>query len=142
MIRSAIDACRPNAQSKEMTIELLNEDPVGGRANAQLLEHAIVNLIDNAVKYNDPGGVIEVGAYKVDGGVEVRVRDHGWGIERRHLPRLFERFYRTDSARSRELGGTGLGLAIVKHIALVHGGRVRVESMLGEGSLFAVYLPD
>jgi two-component system phosphate regulon sensor histidine kinase PhoR len=142
VIRSAIDACRPRAQSRDITVTLLDEEPVEGRVNAQLLEHAVTNLIDNAVKYSDRGSTVEIAAKRKEAGVDVSVKDHGWGIERRHLPRLFERFYRTDRARSRELGGTGLGLAIVKHIALVHGGRVDVESTLGEGSVFTLRLPD
>ncbi|UCH83931.1 MAG: PAS domain-containing protein [Candidatus Latescibacterota bacterium] len=142
VVRSAIDACKPRAQSRDIELKCVNDTSVEGRANSQLLEHAITNLIDNAVKYSDPGKTIEIAATRTDGGVDVSVRDRGWGIERRHLPRLFERFYRTDRARSREMGGTGLGLAIVKHIARVHGGRVEVESSLGEGSVFTVFLPD
>jgi two-component system phosphate regulon sensor histidine kinase PhoR len=109
--------------------------------NVRLLEQAIVNLIDNAIKYSDPGEDVEVTVGRKGSEVVVSVKDRGCGIEKSHLPRLFERFYRTDRARSRELGGTGLGLAIVKHIALVHGGRVGVESELGEGSVFSIHLP-
>jgi two-component system phosphate regulon sensor histidine kinase PhoR len=98
-------------------------------------------LIDNAIKYSEPGGVAVVSVERMDGDVVISVEDHGAGIEKRHLPRLFERFYRTDRARSREQGGTGLGLAIVKHIALVHGGRVGVESVVGTGSVFTIHLP-
>ena len=109
--------------------------------NAPLLEQAVVNLVDNAVKYSDSGGRVLVTAARADGRAAVRVQDWGCGIEPKHLPRLFERFYRVDRARSRELGGTGLGLAIVKHIALVHEGSVGVESEVGIGSKFSILLP-
>jgi two-component system phosphate regulon sensor histidine kinase PhoR len=100
-----------------------------------------VNLVDNAIKYSPAGAVVSVSATVRDDEVALEVDDHGSGIDRRHLPRLFERFYRVDKARSRDLGGTGLGLAIVKHISQVHGGRVTVESTPGVGSRFTIFLP-
>jgi two-component system phosphate regulon sensor histidine kinase PhoR len=106
-----------------------------------LLEQAVVNLLDNAVKYSNPEKPVRVLARTADHEIQIQVQDHGIGIEKKHLPRLFERFYRVDKARSRALGGTGLGLAIVKHIAQAHGGHVTVESRLGEGSLFSIHLP-
>jgi two-component system phosphate regulon sensor histidine kinase PhoR len=106
-----------------------------------LLEQAVVNLLDNAVKYSDPEKQVRLLARAVDKEIQIQVQDHGIGIEKKHLPRLFERFYRVDKARSRALGGTGLGLAIVKHIAQAHGGHITVESRLGEGSLFTIHLP-
>ena len=109
--------------------------------NPPLLEQAVVNLIDNAVKYSPEGSEVSVSLEQADDEIVIRVADHGPGIPREHLTRLFERFYRVDKARSRDLGGTGLGLSIVKHIAQVHGGRVSVESTLGRGSTFSVYLP-
>jgi two-component system phosphate regulon sensor histidine kinase PhoR len=109
--------------------------------NAPLLEQAVVNLVDNAVKYSDPGATVRVEARVTADQAVVAVRDRGCGIEAKHLPRLFERFYRVDKARSRKLGGTGLGLAIVKHIAQAHGGQVRVESEAGVGSTFTLSLP-
>ncbi|MEM8835760.1 MAG: ATP-binding protein [Planctomycetota bacterium] len=115
--------------------------------NRQLVEQALGNLITNAMKYGPPEGPVYVSARAttpIDGRgmVELAVKDSGPGIAEEHLPRLFERFYRVDKARSRDEGGTGLGLAIVKHIALIHGGRVLVESRLGEGSTFRVILPS
>jgi two-component system phosphate regulon sensor histidine kinase PhoR len=101
----------------------------------------VVNLIDNAVKYSGSGSTVELSAYRDPPEVVIRVRDQGSGIDARHLPRIFERFYRVDKARSRELGGTGLGLAIVKHIILAHGGSVDVESTVGVGSSFSLRLP-
>ena len=102
----------------------------------------MVNLVDNAIKYS-PAGSTVAGRLRGDATTSssISVRDQGPGIPREHLPRLFERFYRVDKARSRDLGGTGLGLAIVKHIAQAHGGRVSVDSALGEGSTFRIHLP-
>ena len=112
------------------------------RGSAALLEQAVVNLVDNAIKYSNPGGTVRVEVTgEEDGRVALRVYDDGCGIPEEHLPRLFERFYRVDKARSRNEGGTGLGLAIVKHVALVHGGKVGVNSKLGSGSVFSVLLP-
>jgi two-component system sensor histidine kinase SenX3 len=105
------------------------------------LTSMFTNLVDNAVKYTPPGGRVEVTGGCEDSEIVIRVSDTGIGIPEGKLPRIFERFYRVDKARSKETGGTGLGLAIVKHIAENHGGRVTVESTLGEGSTFTVYLP-
>jgi two-component system sensor histidine kinase SenX3 len=100
------------------------------------LVSAFTNLLDNALKYSDEHGSVEIGAGEEDGSVVVWVRDHGIGIPNRDLERVFERFYRVDRARSRATGGTGLGLSIVRHVAQVHGGDVAVESIEGEGSTF------
>jgi len=110
--------------------------------DAKLIYRALLNLIDNAVNYSDPGGKIEVSCQRTDKTVELSVKDHGLGIAADHLARLFERFYRVDKARSRDQGGTGLGLAIVKHIMEIHGGTVRVESEDGKGSTFTLVFPD
>ena len=110
-------------------------------ASATQLERALVNLLDNALKYSDPASEVHVEAVRTPHEILIHVRDQGCGIEAEHLDRLFERFYRVDKARSRKLGGTGLGLAIVKHIALVHGGRVEIESEIGKGSTFRIMLP-
>jgi two-component system phosphate regulon sensor histidine kinase PhoR len=112
--------------------------PVDGDARA--LEHVLSNLVDNAVKYCPPGSRILVGASEEDGDIRLVVTDTGPGIAREHLSRLFERFYRVDAGRSRELGGTGLGLSIVKHMVEAMRGRVSVESAVGKGSTFAVLL--
>jgi two-component system, OmpR family, sensor histidine kinase SenX3 len=105
------------------------------------LVSALTNLLDNAVKYSEPGSTVEVQARTDGTWVDVTVRDHGIGIPRRDLERVFERFYRVDRARSRETGGTGLGLAIVRHVASNHRGEVRVESREGVGSTFTLRLP-
>src|SRR5262249_41528883 len=111
------------------------------KAERAAVEQIVTNLLDNAIRYTPEGGRVTVAAARQGAAVEISVEDSGPGIPREHLPRLFERFYRVDDARSRELGGTGLGLAIVKHLALANGGEVRVESELGAGSRFIVALP-
>jgi two-component system, OmpR family, sensor histidine kinase SenX3 len=105
------------------------------------LVSAVTNLLDNAVKYSEPGEPIEVDATVGDGTICISVRDHGIGIPARDLERIFERFYRVDRARSRATGGTGLGLSIVRHVAQAHGGDVTVESTEGEGSTFRLRVP-
>ena len=111
------------------------------RVNSPLLEQAIVNLLDNAIKYSEPASAVRIAAEQVNGEMTIAVSDRGCGVEQEHLPRLFERFYRVDKARSRKLGGTGLGLAIVKHIVHAHHGRITVASAYGEGSTFTIHLP-
>ena len=141
VMRAAIQACQVKAQDKGVQVDLDCPAGVEAKINAPLLEQAVVNLIDNAIKYSEPGERVSVGLTHTDLDVVISVADHGPGIPREHLPRLFERFYRVDKARSRSLGGTGLGLAIVKHIAQVHGGAALVESRPGKGSTFSIRLP-
>lgn len=111
------------------------------RADGTRLEEVLHNLLDNAVKFSHTNGQIRLRATRCDSNMVLTVADNGIGISKEHLPRIFERFYRADRARSRELGGTGLGLAIVKHIAQLHGGRVEAESELGNGTTIRVILP-
>ncbi|MBN1909957.1 MAG: HAMP domain-containing protein [Pirellulales bacterium] len=142
ILESAVAVCEPAVTEKDLTIDLTCDPGLQANVNAALLEQAVVNLVGNAVKYSDQGQTIHVEAEQVPSGeIVLRVRDHGCGIAREHLPRLFERFYRVDKARSRKLGGTGLGLAIVKHIMQLHGGRATVQSEPGEGSIFSLHLP-
>ncbi len=125
-------------------IELRNEvdsEPVIVRADEESLLQILSNLVDNAVKYTPSGGVITVSCRRELADVVIEVSDTGVGIAAEHLERLFERFYRVDKARSRELGGTGLGLSIVKHLSQAMGGSVSVESQLGQGSTFQVRIP-
>ena len=110
-------------------------------ADREAIHQVFANLIDNAMKYGRSGGRIVLGARPSQRGIEFYVQDFGTGIPSEHLPRLFERFYRVDKARSRESGGTGLGLAIAKHIMLAHGGSIRAESELNHGSIFVFTLP-
>ncbi len=140
-LEAAVQACEVQASTKAIRIDLNCNDSLRAKINPPMLEQAVINLIDNAIKYSETGQPIEVSAAEQESEIKVSVRDHGCGISQEHLPRLFERFYRIDKSRSRKLGGTGLGLAIVKHIALAHGGRVNVESTLDEGSVFTIHLP-
>jgi two-component system phosphate regulon sensor histidine kinase PhoR len=110
-------------------------------ADEARLQEIIYNLLDNAVKYSKVGGSITVRAKAEADRIRLSVTDQGVGIPMRDLPRIFERFYRPDKARSRELGGTGLGLSIVKHIAQLHGGSVEAESEFGVGTTISVILP-
>jgi two-component system phosphate regulon sensor histidine kinase PhoR len=105
------------------------------------LEQMLINLVDNAIKFNRRGGTVRVSAEQFPEGISISVADTGEGILPEHLGRLFERFYRVDRARSREIGGTGLGLAIVKHLARLHGGEVSVRSTPSEGTTFSIELP-
>ena len=125
------------AQSSSGSVESL--PPV--LADREAIHQVFSNLIDNAMKYGRSGARIELGAQAAERGIEFYVRDFGAGISSEHLPRLFERFYRVDKARSRESGGTGLGLAIAKHIMRAHGGSIRAESELTRGSTFLFTLP-
>jgi len=129
--------------AKAHGIELMIEDtaPSSVSADREAIHQVFSNLIDNALKYAASGGRLVLGARPSERGVEFYVRDFGAGISSEHLPRIFERFYRVDKARSRESGGTGLGLAIAKHIVLAHGGAIRAESELNHGSVFLFTLP-
>ena len=127
----------PETSGKNISVETL----AAVRADREAIHQVFSNLIDNAMKYGRTGGRILLGARPARRGTEFYVQDFGAGIASEHLPRLFERFYRVDKARSRESGGTGLGLAIAKHIVLAHGGSIRAESELGHGSTFLFTLP-
>lgn len=140
IVREAMDACAANALGKSIALSASVADDIRISVNPNLMQQAFVNLIDNAIKYSDSGASVSVSAEREGEYVRCMVTDTGPGIEATHLPRLFERFYRVDQGRSRQMGGTGLGLAIVKHIAQVHGGRVEVQSELGKGSVFSVLL--
>jgi two-component system phosphate regulon sensor histidine kinase PhoR len=120
----------------------LSDTELSFRADRRRLEQAVLNLLDNAIKYTDSGGEVTLSVEKEPGQVAITVSDTGLGIAAEHLPRLFERFYRVDKNRSREMGGTGLGLSIVKHLAQTQGGRVEVQSQPGKGSDFRLVLPD
>ena len=141
VLQVAQETCEKKAHDKSIHVDVDCPCDLMAKINAPLLEQAVVNLIDNAIKYSDPGATVRVTACREQSSAVIRVIDNGRGIAANHLPRLFERFYRVDKARSRELGGTGLGLAIVKHIMTAHQGSVYVESTVGRGSTFTLRLP-
>jgi two-component system sensor histidine kinase SenX3 len=141
-VAEAVDRVRGAAEQQGIDIHM--EEPSARLSvfgDRRQLVSATYNLLENAVKYSDAGSTVEVRARTNGRWVDVAVEDHGIGIPRRDLERVFERFYRVDRARSRETGGTGLGLAIVRHVANNHAGEVRVESREGEGSTFTLRLP-
>jgi len=140
-LRAATQTCRCRAQEKMISINLRYPESLTARINPTLLEQALVNLVDNAVKYSAEGGTITVESEKTETEVLIRVKDTGVGIAQQDLSRIFERFYRVDKARSSKLGGTGLGLSIVKHIVQAHQGKIMVESVPGQGSTFTIHLP-
>jgi two-component system, OmpR family, phosphate regulon sensor histidine kinase PhoR len=141
VLESAREAILPKAEARGTTVLIECPEGLAARLDESLLEQALVNLVDNAIKYSPPGKEVSLSARAEGPSLVIEVRDRGIGIPARDLPRIFERFYRVDKARSRELGGTGLGLAIVRHIAIAHGGDVSVESWEGEGSTFRMRLP-
>ncbi|RPH96164.1 HAMP domain-containing protein [candidate division KSB1 bacterium] len=141
IVKSAIEAISAKAKEKRILIRFNADEEIRAMANPSLLEQAVLNLLDNAVKYSEAGKLVEIRVERDGKNAAVRVKDYGCGIAAEHLPRLFERFYRVDKARSRKQGGTGLGLAIVKHIAKAHDGEVAVESRINEGSTFSILIP-
>jgi len=141
VLDAAVQACALSAREKSLQIVLHCAAELTAPINAPLLEQAVLNLLTNAIKYSEAQGRVAVDAAQLGDKVMIKVRDWGCGIAPEHLPRLFERFYRVDKARSRKQGGTGLGLAIVKHIVQNHGGEVVVHSVPGEGSTFTLILP-
>jgi two-component system phosphate regulon sensor histidine kinase PhoR len=141
VLESAVGVCELKASQKNVSVKLTCDAGLHAEINPAMLEQAVVNLLSNAVKYSPEGETVLLEAAAGPTELVIRVRDHGCGIGPEHLPRLFERFYRVDKARSRKLGGTGLGLAIVKHIAQAHGGRATVESFPDQGSTFSLHLP-
>lgn len=141
VLESARVACESLLQQQQISLEIDCPEQLKARINPSLLEQAIINLLTNAIKYSEPAGQVNIEVTELAQQISIRVQDFGCGIAGEHLPRLFERFYRADLARSRNLGGTGLGLAIVKHVAHAHRGEILVTSQLGEGSCFTFLLP-
>jgi two-component system, OmpR family, phosphate regulon sensor histidine kinase PhoR len=141
LLGEAVSSMQEDARAAEVALEVENVPDWQVMADNYAVHQVFGNLISNALRYAQDGKKIIVGAHERENGIEFFVRDFGPGIASEHLPRIFERFYRVDKARSRESGGTGLGLAIVKHIVLNHGGAVRVESTVGHGTTFFFLLP-
>lgn len=141
IIEAAVELCQVRANRKNTTIaQSISKDFII-ECDRYLLEQALVNLIDNAIRYSDSNQTVWVSLLETENDIFISVRDQGVGLAKNQLGKIFERFYRVDRARSRELGGTGLGLSIVKHIMIAHKGRVEVQSELGKGSEFQLLLP-
>jgi two-component system phosphate regulon sensor histidine kinase PhoR len=141
VLQAAVDIYSSVAEERDITVVLACDPDITIEADSSLLEQAAANLLDNAIKYSEPGSEVILATSVSDTEVVIDFQDHGIGIMKKHLPRVFERFYRVDKARSRQLGGTGLGLAIVKHITQTHGGHVSVESVVNKGTTFSIHLP-
>ena len=142
VLRAAADATRVAAEARDVSVVLGKRTGLWTAGDRVLLTTAVQNLVANAIAFSPPRGHDGVGIRTRDGVVEIAVSDQGIGIAEDDIDRVFERFYRTDQARSRQTGGTGLGLSIVKHIAENHGGEVKVWSRVGRGSTFTVRLPE
>ena len=140
-LSNAVFLCKDKALERNIDIILNNAENITFKHNSSLIEQAIINLLNNAIKYSNGNSEIKITVIKQNHEIKISVEDKGSGIPEQHLSRLFERFYRVDKARSRELGGTGLGLSIVKHIALAHKGTVTVNSEIDRGSIFSLILP-
>jgi signal transduction histidine kinase len=134
-------ARQARALAQGVSVTLSHEDQALVRGDADLLKQLLLNLVDNALTYTPPGGHVDLALSVADGQARLAVRDTGPGIAPADLARIFERFYRLDRARSRRSGGAGLGLAIARWIAEAHGGRIEVQSTVGQGSTFTVVLP-
>lgn len=142
VVINAIEACSSRAVKKNILVKShISSEDINAKINSSLLEQAVQNLIDNAIKYSIENGTVLIDVYDVNDEVVLSVTDNGIGIPSRHFPRLFERFYRVDKSRNSKISGTGLGLSIVKHILSIHNGRVEVESLINKGSTFTIYLP-
>jgi two-component system phosphate regulon sensor histidine kinase PhoR len=145
LIQRVLEVFWDRAAKKNVTLSYAVPTELLILGDSDRLQQLFINLVDNAVKYNSPGGSVTITGRHVDSGahaeVEIAVIDTGAGISEKDLPRLTERFYRVDKARSREMGGTGLGLAIVKHIVQAHGGDLKIESALNKGTTVRVFLP-
>jgi two-component system phosphate regulon sensor histidine kinase PhoR len=141
LVQEVCSSLAAKASAQNVTLENNVAKGVMVNADARRLEQMLTNLIDNGIKFNHENGVVVI-SHENGARDKILVQDDGDGIPSQHLERLFERFYRVDRARSRDIGGTGLGLAIVKHLALLHGGEVTVTSELGKGSTFTIHLPQ
>ena len=130
-----------SAKTKSIELVCDADESINIRANADYVKQIILNLVDNAIKYTPENGDVNVKIFKEKDYAVIKVSDTGMGIPKEDQARIFERFYRVDKARSREIGGTGLGLAITKHIVINLGGTISVESVLEKGSTFTVKIP-
>lgn len=142
LLQAAVNTCSHRIKEKGMQVRIDCPDDLSAMVDSSLLEQALVNLVDNAVKYSPEESLVQINASKQDEFIDIVVSDEGPGIGKDHLPKIFNRFYRVDKARSRQEGGTGLGLAIVKHIVQYHRGKIDVKSNMGSGSSFKISIPS
>jgi len=141
VLEAAVGMCAKSALDRNIRLQIEPGPGLVAELNASLFEQALVNVIDNAIKYGPENSVVNIGMENTEDEVRIHVLDQGIGIPEKDIPHIFERFYRVDKGRSRKAGGTGLGLSIARHIMQVHRGRIIVESRLGEGSCFTLVLP-
>jgi two-component system phosphate regulon sensor histidine kinase PhoR len=141
LIEEAVSSLEPQAKRKQIEVIVKCPQDLNAKLYGSFIIQALINLIDNGIKYSPSKSKLWVSACEENGELVFEVKDKGIGIPGEHLERIFERFYRVDRARSREAGGTGLGLSIVRHIAIMHKGRVEAESHAGEGSVFRIRIP-
>ncbi len=142
LIHSAVNTCRKSLEEKNISLSIECPEKISGKIDSVLMEQAIINLVDNAIKYSDKDTKISIEIKRNGKFIEIYVKDQGKGIDKSHLQKIFNRFYRVDKARSRNEGGTGLGLAIVKHIVQYHNGGIEVSSKKGYGSSFKITIPS
>jgi two-component system phosphate regulon sensor histidine kinase PhoR len=145
-LKSIVDEVAPilqaAAEKKQVSLNININDKIDITANRDRIKQMLINLVENAIKYNVENGKVNLQAFEARGKVIISVKDTGIGIAKEHLPRIFERFYRVDKGRSRSMGGTGLGLSIVKHIVNLYNGDIRVNSEPGKGTEFVIELPE
>lgn len=142
LVDQVLTVCGSRAEEKQIAIKASLQPRLPRLfGDPDLLGQVLINLVDNAIKYTPEGGTITISALVEGDEIRIDVADNGVGIPAENLPRIFERFYRVEKARTRDMGGTGLGLAIVKHIVKGHGGRVDVKSVIGKGTVFSIFLP-
>ncbi len=141
LIKEAMEMCQDMADKNQIELNVEGQKDIYWHVNSSLLLQGLMNLLENAIQFSPPGGNVWVSFDVKDQELEIIIRDQGYGIDKQHLNKIFERFYRVDSSRSRETGGSGLGLAIVKNIIDAHNGRILVESELGKGSTFRLLIP-
>jgi two-component system phosphate regulon sensor histidine kinase PhoR len=141
LIQGAVNICHKNIKAKNITLNIECPKDITAMVDPILMEQAIINLVDNAVKYSHENKTIAIMVSTTDTTREIVIKDNGWGIDKEHLSKIFNRFYRVDRARSRHEGGTGLGLAIVKHIVQYHRGNIDVQSKKNIGTSFKISIP-
>ena len=140
MAQNCVEMLKMSAEKHNVTIAL-NGTECYVTANRQMMEELLYNLCDNAIRYNNPGGSVDVQTYSREGHTNLVVKDTGIGISKEHQERIFERFYRVDKSHSKASGGTGLGLSIVKHAVQYHHGTVELHSEEGKGTTICILLP-